>query len=128
ISCGGLEDGLVLPETVIEARPLRYGSYAPENFDLTFQGTVTVRRALQQSLNVPAVAVLEEVGPSRLTARLAGAGAALVLPRREAPGLALGLGGVGLRVSDPPMLYSRLAPGGPWQPPVPPGGAPRVWA
>ena len=62
----GFEDGLIHPETLIEDRPLRYGSYAPENFDLTFQGTVTIRRALQQSLNVPAVAVLEEVGPSRL--------------------------------------------------------------
>ena len=71
----GFEDGLIHPETLIEDRPIRYGSYAPENFDLTFQGTVTMRRALQQSLNVPAVAVLEEVGPSRLIARLAEAGA-----------------------------------------------------
>ena len=60
------EDGLVHPETLIEDRPVRYGSYAPENFDLTFQGTVTVRRALQMSLNVPAVAVLDSVGASRL--------------------------------------------------------------
>ena len=41
----GFEDGLVHPETLIEDRPIRYGSYAPENFDLTFQGTVTVRKA-----------------------------------------------------------------------------------
>ena len=34
------EDGLVHPETLIEDRPVRYGAYAPENFDLTFQGTV----------------------------------------------------------------------------------------
>ena len=68
----GFEDGLIHPETLIEDRPIRYGGYHPENFDLTFQGTVTVRRALQQSLNVPAVAVLQEVGPSRLIARLAG--------------------------------------------------------
>ena len=61
----GFEDGLVHPETLIEDRPIRYGSYAPENFDLTFQGTVTVRRALQLSLNVPAVAVLDRVGASR---------------------------------------------------------------
>ena len=54
---------------------MRYGAYAPENFDLTFQGTVTVRRALQLSLNVPAVALLDGVGASRLTARLAQAGA-----------------------------------------------------
>ena len=108
----GFEDGLIHPDTLIEDRPLRYGSYAPENFDLTFQGTVTVRRALQQSLNVPAVAVLDEVGPSRLTARLAEAGARLVLPRREAPGLALGLGGVGIRLSDLTMLYAGFPRGG----------------
>jgi penicillin-binding protein 1C len=112
----GFEDGLIHPETLIEDRPLRYGSYAPENFDLTFQGTVTVRRALQQSLNVPAVAVLEEVGPSRLTARLAEAGARLVLPKREAPGLALGLGGVGIRLADLTMLYAGFAHGGAVQP------------
>jgi penicillin-binding protein 1C len=105
----GFEDGLIHPETLIEDRPIRYAGYAPENFDLTFQGTVTVKRALQLSLNVPAVAVLDEVGPSRLIARLAEAGAPLMLPRREAPGLALGLGGVGVRLTDLTMLYAGLA-------------------
>ena len=105
----GFEDGLIHPESLIEDRPIRYTGYAPENFDLTFQGTVTVRRSLQLSLNVPAVAVLDEVGPSRLIARLAEAGASLVLPRREAPGLALGLGGVGVRLTDLTMLYAGLA-------------------
>jgi len=42
---------------------------------------VTVRRALQLSLNVPAVAVLNKIGVSRLGARLSQAGAALVLPK-----------------------------------------------
>jgi penicillin-binding protein 1C len=105
----GFEDGLIHPETLIEDRPVRYGSYAPENFDLTFQGTVTVRRALQLSLNVPAVAVLEKVGASRLSARLGQAGAPLVLPEREAPGLAMGLGGLGIKLSDLTMLYAGLA-------------------
>ena len=105
----GFEDGLIHPETLIEDRPIRYPGYQPENFDLTFQGTVTVRRALQLSLNVPAVAVLDAVGPSRLIARLAQAGAPLVFPRGEAPGLALGLGGVGIRLTDLTMLYAGLA-------------------
>jgi penicillin-binding protein 1C len=105
----GFEDGLIHPETLIEDRPIRYPGYQPENFDLTFQGTVTVRRALQLSLNVPAVAVLDEVGPSRLIARLGEAGAPLVLPGSEAPGLALGLGGVGVRLTDLTMLYAGLA-------------------
>ena len=93
----------------MEDRPVRYGSYAPENFDLTFQGTVTVRRALQMSLNVPAVAVLDRVGASRFTARLAQAGGALVLPKGEVPGLAMGLGGVGITLNDLVMLYAGLA-------------------
>ena len=103
------EDGLLHPETLIDDKPARYGSYTPENFDLTFQGTVTVRRALQMSLNVPAIAVLGKVGVSRLSARLTQAGAALVLPKGEAPGLAMGLGGVGIRLSDLVMLYTGLA-------------------
>jgi penicillin-binding protein 1C len=105
----GFEDGLVHPETLIEDRPLRYGSYAPENFDLTFQGTVSVRRALQLSLNVPAVALLDKVGASRLSGRLAQAGAPLILPQGEAPGLAMGLGGIGVKLADLTMLYAGLA-------------------
>src|ERR1700688_5249768 len=61
----GFEDGVINPETLIEDRPVAYGSYAPKDFDSTFQGTVTVRKALQLSLNVPAIAVLEEVGDGR---------------------------------------------------------------
>ena len=106
------EDGFVHPETLIDDRPVRYGSYAPENFDMTFQGTVSVRKALQLSLNVPAVAVLERLGPSRLSARLTQAGAHLVLPVSEAPGLAMGLGGVGVTLEDLTMLYHGVAAGG----------------
>jgi penicillin-binding protein 1C len=98
----------VHPESLIEDRPIRFGSYAPENFDLTYQGTVPVKRALQQSLNVPAIALLDRVGSSRLSARLKQAGANLVLPKEEAPGLAMGLGGVGVTLQDLAMLYAGL--------------------
>ena len=103
------EDGFVHPESLIDDRPIRFGSYAPENFDMTFQGTVSVRRALQQSLNVPAVALLDRVGASRLSSRLKQAGANLVLPKDEVPGLAMGLGGVGITLQDLVQLYSGLA-------------------
>jgi len=103
------EDGFVHPESLIDDRPIRFGSYAPENFDMTFQGTVPVRRALQQSLNVPAVALLDRVGASRLSSRLRQAGANLVLPKDEVPGLAMGLGGVGITLQDLVQLYSGLA-------------------
>ncbi|MGE0564482.1 MAG: penicillin-binding protein 1C [Pseudolabrys sp.] len=117
------EDGFLHPETLIDDKPLRYGNYAPENFDQTFQGTVSVRRALQLSLNVPAIAVLDKLGTSRLTARLQQAGAALVLPKGEAPGLAMGLGGVGVTLSDLTMLYAGLARGGNVRPLIERAGA-----
>jgi penicillin-binding protein 1C len=103
------EDGFVHPESLIDDRPIRFGSYAPENFDMTFQGTVPVRKALQMSLNVPAVALLDRVGASRLSSRLKQAGVNLVLPKDEAPGLAMGLGGVGITLQDLVQLYSGLA-------------------
>ncbi len=103
------EDGVAHPETLIEDRPTRFGSYAPANFDLSFQGTVTLRRALQLSLNVPAVALLDAVGPQRLTTRIVGTGARLELPQGEIPGLAVGLGGIGIRLEDLAHLYASLA-------------------
>jgi penicillin-binding protein 1C len=103
------EDGFVHPESLIDDRPIRFGSYAPENFDMTFQGTVPVRKALQMSLNVPAVALLDRVGASRLSSRLQQAGAHLELPKDETPGLAMGLGGVGITLQDLVQLYSGLA-------------------
>lgn len=103
------EDGFVHPDSLIDDRPIRYGSYAPENFDMSYQGTVPVRRALQLSLNVPAIALLDRVGPSRLSARLTQAGARLVLPKDEPPGLAMGLGGVGVTLHDLVQLYAGLA-------------------
>jgi penicillin-binding protein 1C len=102
------EDGLVHPESLIDDRPIRFGDYAPQDFDMTFQGTVPVRKALQLSLNVPAIALLDRVGASRLSARLKQAGANLVLPKEEAPGLAMGLGGVGITLQDLAMLYAGL--------------------
>jgi penicillin-binding protein 1C len=103
------EDGFVHPESLIDDRPIRFGSYAPENFDMTFQGTVPVRKALQLSLNVPAIVLLDRVGASRLSSRLKQAGGNLVLPKDEAPGLAMGLGGVGITLQDLAQLYAGFA-------------------
>ncbi|MGX7742488.1 penicillin-binding protein 1C [Rhodopseudomonas parapalustris] len=102
------EDGFVHPESLIDDRPVRFGAYAPENFDMTFQGTVPVRKALQLSLNVPAIELLDRVGAARLASRLKQAGTELVLPKDEAPGLAMGLGGVGIKLIDLVQLYSGL--------------------
>ena len=104
--------GLAHPETVMEDRPARWGSWAPENFDETFHGTVTARHALQQSLNMPAVTLLDMIGPQALLSRLKSAGVEPVLAPGTATGLAIGLGGVGIRLEDLARLYAGLARGG----------------
>src|SRR5271163_1927908 len=73
------EQGLAHPETVLFDRPMRYGAYAPQNFNLGYEGTVTARKALQQSLNLPAIELLADVGPATFLARLHGAGAEIAL-------------------------------------------------
>ncbi len=109
----GFEDRLIHPETVIQDVRLRFGDYSPVNFAHGFSGELTVREALRQSLNIPAVAVLDRIGPARLAARLRAAGAPLRLPPgADAPSLPIALGGAGTRLVDLVMLYTALANGG----------------
>ena len=104
------DDLALLPDSLIEDRPMRIGDYAPENFDRGFRGQVTAREALQQSLNVPAIALLDRVGPGRLAATLRDAGARLDFPAGDAaPSLPLALGGVGIGLLDLTRLYAGLA-------------------
>ena len=106
------EQGLAHPETILFDRPARYGTYAPQNFDLGYQGTVTARKALQMSLNLPAIEVLADIGPATFLARLHGAGAEIALPKDTPIGLAIGLGGLGVSLVDIARLYAGLARGG----------------
>ncbi|MBB3561173.1 penicillin-binding protein 1C [Rhizobium sp. BK512] len=103
------EQGLVSQETIIEDRPADFFGYRPRNFDMSYQGDVTVREALQLSLNVPAVKLLDAVGPSRLMVRFRRADVRPVLPPNETPGLAIGLGGLGITLKDLVQLYTALA-------------------
>jgi penicillin-binding protein 1C len=107
------DNGIAHPETMLEDRPSRYGIYIPENFDMTFQGMVSARKALQLSLNVPAVELLSALGPQRFLSRLRDAGVAIAMPRDSgAPGLAVGLGGLGITLQDLTRAYVGLARGG----------------
>ncbi|HPA37144.1 MAG TPA: penicillin-binding protein 1C [Phenylobacterium sp.] len=108
------DDGIAAPDTQLEDTPRRFADYQPENFDRVFHGKVTAREALSHSLNVPAVELLEKVGPSSFEARMAGAGITLVRPKKgvTTPGLAIALGGVGISARDLAVLYAALGDGG----------------
>ena len=106
------EQGILHPDTLIEDRPVRFGPYNPKNFDNMYRGTVTIRKALQTSLNIPAVKVLNAIGPARLIGRFKKSQTQVTLPGRSAPSLAIALGGIGLKLSDLARLYLALARGG----------------
>jgi penicillin-binding protein 1C len=104
---------IIHPETILDDQPRQFGDYAPGDFDGRFAGEVTARQALQYSLNVPAVAVLDRLGPARFTAALAAAGIRLKLPQSTSePGLAVALGGDGISLLDLATLYVALSHGG----------------
>lgn len=103
------EDGLVMQETVIEDRPTNFSGYRPRNFDMSYQGDVTIRQALQLSLNVPSVRLLDSVGATRLMVRMRRAQVQTTLPPGETPGLAIGLGGLGISLKDLVQLYTALS-------------------
>ena len=109
----GFDRLIIHPETVLEDRARNFGDYAPSDFDGRFQGEVTAREALQYSLNLPAVGLLDRLGPGRFTAALAAAGIRLRLPEPAAePGLAVALGGAGITLADLVRLYASLSNGG----------------
>ncbi|ATN36075.1 penicillin-binding protein 1C [Rhizobium sp. ACO-34A] len=103
------EEGLVAQETIVEDRPADFFGYRPKNFDMSYQGDVSIRQALQLSLNVPAVRLLDALGPSKLMVRLRRAEVRPRLPTAEAPGLAIALGGAGLTLKELVQLYAGLA-------------------
>jgi len=107
------DDLLIHPETMITDAPMRFGDYAPQNFDHRFHGEMTAREALQLSLNLPAVALLDRLGPARFAGLFRDVGLPLTFPdKQHAPGLPIVLGGVGTSLEDLVALYAGLADGG----------------
>ncbi len=120
------DDRALHPETLVEDVPVRFRDWLPRNFDRDHQGSVTVRRALQQSLNVPAVLALEKVGPQRFLATLRTAGARPGLPPDDdGNSLGVALGSATLSPLEVAGLYAGLANGGRFAPPQVRGDQPR---
>ncbi|HSM99938.1 MAG TPA: penicillin-binding protein 1C [Rudaea sp.] len=107
-----LDDGLIDSESLLVDAPQSFGTYRPGNFDMAFAGPVAAADALRQSLNVPAVDLLDRVGPARFMARLANAGLNIRLPRGVQPNLSIILGGGGARLEDLAGAYTALNRGG----------------
>ena len=107
-----LDQGLVHSESLLIDAPQNFGGYAPGNFQADFSGPVSLSDALQRSLNVPAVDLLERMGPERFAAQLRQAGLRLRLPANASPNLSLILGGGSTSLEELVAAYTALARGG----------------
>jgi len=107
-----LDEGLIHSESLLADVPQSFSGYQPGNFQSNFSGPVSVSEALQRSLNVPAVEVLDRLGPARFVAQLRRGGLKLELPRGAAPNLSVILGGVAVNLEGLVGAYTAFARAG----------------
>ncbi|MEO8777053.1 MAG: penicillin-binding protein 1C [Rhodanobacter sp.] len=107
-----LDDGLIDSQSLLVDAPQDFDGYQPGNFDEAFSGPVSAAEALQRSLNVPAVDVLDRAGAARFMARLANGGIDLGLPAGAKPNLSIILGGAATRLENLVGAYTAFANGG----------------
>jgi penicillin-binding protein 1C len=104
-----MDEGLIHSESLLADVPQSFSGYEPGNFQESFNGPVSVSEALVKSLNVPAVQVLEQLGPARFVAMLRRGGLKLEFPRGAEPNLSVILGGAGTTLENLVGAYSSLA-------------------
>lgn len=101
--------GLITPKTVINDVPGNFSGYEPENFDRHFNGPVTTEFALANSLNIPAVKVLKDLGTPALIAKLRRAGFKTIDKQARDLGLSMILGGCGVTLEELTRLFATFA-------------------
>ncbi|WP_232058436.1 penicillin-binding protein 1C [Nibribacter ruber] len=106
------DKGLITPKTIISDVPIDYAGYRPENYYATYNGNVTIERALATSLNIPAVKVLDQLGVSAFVQKLQQAEFAEMKRRGQHMGLSMILGGCGATLEELTNLYSSFANSG----------------
>jgi penicillin-binding protein 1C len=104
--------GLASPGTVMEDLPRRFGDWAPENYARGFSGRVTAASALRQSLNLPAVALMEALGPIRFASAMKMLGAPPRMPPGAGAALPLALGGAGITLRELVGVTAAIGDGG----------------
>ncbi len=104
-----LEEGLIHSESLLVDAPFSFSGYRPDNFTERFTGPVSAAEALRRSLNLPAVELLDRLGPKFFDRRLRQGGLHLDYPTGQGPNLTMILGGVGASLEDLAGAYSALA-------------------
>ena len=111
-----MDEGLILPRTLIRDIPSYFGSFSPSNADKKYSGLVTAREALIRSLNVPAVRLLNAYGLYKFYVFLKSAGMSTIFRKPDEYGLTIIIGGAEATLYDLAKLYAGLGNYGKFKP------------
>lgn len=114
----GIDEGFLTPGKVLIDVPVNYNGYAPENYDQSFKGNVTVEYALEHSLNIPSVKSLNELGKDKLIGKLVAADFKQIRKDQRKLGLSMILGGCGATLEEITGLFAAFANEGIYIPPA----------
>ena len=104
-----LNDGLILPGTLIADTPLNINGFTPQNFNKTFYGAVPAHVAIERSLNVPLVRMLSQYNTGRFMSLLKRLGMTTLRFSEDHYGASLILGGAEGSLWDLSGMYASLA-------------------
>jgi penicillin-binding protein 1C len=112
----GFDCGMITPGSVLQDRPLYFKEYTPRNFDYKFRGAVTARTALIDSLNIPALSLVNRLGMNSFVAELHRLGLVSLDKAVSGYGLSLVLGTGEVKLLNLSNAYACLARGGIYKP------------
>lgn len=104
-----IDNGILTPKTVMSDVPINIKGYCPENFDKKFNGYVTMEYALSNSLNIPSVKSLNDLGKERLIQKLIESDFKQIKKDQNKLGLSMILGGCGVSLEEMTTLFSSFA-------------------
>jgi penicillin-binding protein 1C len=104
-----LDEGELLPNTLVADIPTQISGYTPENFNRTFDGAVPAQRALSRSLNIPAVLMLQEHGVNNFYELMQKFKLRNINKHPDHYGLSLILGGAESNLWDLCRTYANLS-------------------
>ena len=101
--------GDILPNSLIADVPTRFPGFSPKNFDQSYSGAVSAGSALSQSLNIPAVKMLQKYNPEKFLDLLHKTGFTTFNKSADYYGLSLILGGGETSLWDLTGVYASLS-------------------
>lgn len=107
-----LDKDMLTPKRHLLDIPTEFSGYQPDNYNLEFNGSVTAEFALMNSLNVPAVRLLQDYSTSEFIEFLGSSGFESISENKSNLGLSLILGGCGVTLSKLTRLYAAFGNGG----------------